>query len=116
MIDQLEVIKKIQRKVFQEKDNEFVQSKTPPDTEPLFNATLTNYDNQFVFLSGGYHYCKYDGYSSSYKLEEYVDDVHMYDILKDSWSVCPERQQKGSVQSSFCVDGKLYLLFGSTDN
>ena len=38
----------------------------------------------------------------------------MYDIRNDSWSACPKRKQKGGNHNSFCMNGKLYIVFGDT--
>ena len=42
------------------------------------------------------------------------NNVLMYDIQNDSWSNCPQRKQAGGNHNSFCMNGKLYIVFGDT--
>ena len=41
------------------------------------------------------------------------DDCIMYDIQRDTWSAMPERWHEGANHSSVCLNGKLYIFFGS---
>ena len=64
------------------------EKKTPPSgkTFELMCMNLANYNDEFLFMTGGF-YTLLD--------RKYVDDVNMYDIKNDSWSACPKRLQKG---------------------
>ena len=37
----------------------------------------------------------------------------MYDIYRDSWTICPSRLVNGANHSSICLNGKLFIFFGS---
>ena len=57
-----------------------------------------------MFLTGGFTpMCMYDP----------MNNVQMYDIERDIWSECPQRLKQNSYHSSLCVNGKLFIFFGS---
>ena len=81
-----------------------VIEKAPPEGVGKEQATLTNYEDSHIFLSGGF------GAGGMYCPRS---DVQMYDIEHDSWKQCPERPNSGANHSSLCLKGKFYIFYGS---
>ena len=42
-----------------------------------------------------------------------MKDVQMYDIERDTWSLCPQRLKQNAYHSSLCVNSKLFIFFGN---
>ena len=74
-------------------------------------GTLTNYEDKFIFLTGGY-------LIKEYATRIVVREVSKYDIKRNYWSQCTSR--RGDIvdghitnnHSTVCLNGKLYLFFG----
>ena len=81
-----------------------VEEKAPLGNSAIDMATLANFKDKFVFISGGIPagamYCV-------------NNKVNMYDIKLNFWSKCPNRVYAGANHSMLCVGRWLYILFGS---
>ena len=84
-----------------------IETKASPVTNAIYKVSLANYNDQFVFWSGG---------TSDGRIipEGYSGDVFMYDIQNDTWSACPKRCRLGGDHRSFCMNDKLYIFCSKT--
>ena len=86
-----------------------VETKATPDCL-IDSPVLTNYDDKYIIMTA-YTPSQHPMYEMH--VNERPGDVQLYDIKRDVWSACPPRSFKLKDHKGICLDGKLFIFFGS---
>ena len=79
------------------------KEKAAPLLKERFSASLVNYEDQFLFLSGGFIPATF---------EQYTDNVQKYDIAANKWSEAPKLNIKRQEHSGCCLKNFIYVFCG----